>query len=109
MVLVNHAQRIAQPLTRGQRRAIALIAVLLAGAAIAAAVASTSARSSGAGCVSVVVASTMGGQTLQRCGAQARSWCAAEFARSDPAALAVQARCRVAGIRPRGRPAPRST
>lgn len=109
MVLVNHAQRIAQPLTRRQRRAIALIVVLLAGAAISVGLASTTASSSGAGCVSVVVASTMGGQTLHRCGAQARSWCATEFARSDPAALEVQAQCRVAGIRPPGRAAPRPT
>jgi hypothetical protein len=101
MVMVGHSQRLAQPLTRGQHRLIALVVVLVLAGASWAIVRPSSAPVSRNGCVNVVVASSMGGGLLQHCGAAARSWCQAEFARSDVLARLIQTQCRRAGLQPR--------
>ena len=98
--MIGHSQRLAQPLTRGQRWMIAVVLAAVAGVAIWA-FAAPSAPVSRDGCVNVVVASSTGGGLLTHCGAEARAWCASEFARSDILALRIQAQCRLAGLRPR--------
>ena len=55
---------------------------------------------SGDGCVDVAIASSMGGGVEHKCGAAARDWCGAVYARHDTHAEAVQAQCRVAGVLP---------
>jgi hypothetical protein len=103
MVMIGHAQRLSQPLTRVQKRLIAVVLVsvlALAGWAIAR---SAAAPSSSHGCVNVVVASSTGGNLLSHCGAAARRWCQSEFASSGALALRVQAQCRDAGLAPRRR------
>ncbi|KMV24376.1 hypothetical protein BMW24_002650 [Mycobacterium heckeshornense] len=55
---------------------------------------------SGDGCVTVAFPSSMGGGIEHQCGAAAHDWCRTAGARQDAHALAVQAQCRVAGIRP---------
>jgi hypothetical protein len=55
---------------------------------------------SGDGCVNVTIPSSMGGGTEHACGAAARDWCRAVYARHDAHAEAVQAQCRIAGILP---------
>jgi hypothetical protein len=101
MVLIGHSQRVSQPLTRTQKRwlaVVAVIAIALAGWEIARA---TSAPVSSNGCVSVLVPSSTGGGVLTHCGAAARSWCQTEVASSGDLARRVQAQCRLAGIEPR--------
>jgi hypothetical protein len=51
-------------------------------------------------CVTVAIASSMGGGIEQACGAAARDWCRAASVQHDAHAEAVQAQCRVAGILP---------
>jgi hypothetical protein len=100
MVMTGHAQRLAQPLTRGQRRAIAIVVAALVGVSVWLIVGQRGVPASRNGCVNVIVASSMGGGLLAHCGAAARTWCRTEFAHSDALALRVQEQCRLAGLRP---------
>jgi hypothetical protein len=54
-------------------------------------------------CVTVVLAGPIGGEDLQRCGADARKWCAAEaaVASGDNLASQIRAACRRSGMLPR--------
>ena len=98
MVLVGHAERTSRPLTSRQRWIlVALLAIVIGGAAWAV-LASRGAPVSSAGCVSVVVPSSTGGGVLERCGAAARTWCASELVHPDAIAARVEAQCRLAGI-----------
>ena len=101
MVMTGHAQRLAQPLTRSQKRLIGVVLAIVVGLAGWAIARSASAPSSSHGCVNVVVASSTGGDVLSHCGAAARKWCQTEFASSGPLALRIQAQCRDAGLSPR--------
>ena len=94
------------PLTPRERRAMwvaagILVVVIAVGATIWAMVgnASSSVRS-GESCVTVSLASSMGGGVEHACGAAAREWCRAADVQHDAHAEAVQAQCRVAGILP---------
>jgi hypothetical protein len=94
------------PLMPRERRAMwvvagILVAVIAVGATIWAMVgnASSSVRS-GESCVTVSLASSMGGGVEHACGAAAREWCRAADVQHDAHAEAVQAQCRVAGILP---------
>jgi hypothetical protein len=51
-------------------------------------------------CVTVTMASSMGGGVEHACGAAARDWCRAAYVQHGTHAEAVQAGCRVAGILP---------
>ena len=55
---------------------------------------------SGDGCVTVAFPSSMGGGLEHACGGAAHDWCRAVDGQRDAHAVAVQAQCRVAGIRP---------
>jgi hypothetical protein len=101
MVMIGHSQRLAQPLTRGQKRLIAVVLALAVGLAGWAIARSSAAPASSHGCVNLVVASSTGGNLLSRCGAAARTWCQAEFASNSALALRIQAQCRDAGLGPR--------
>ena len=101
MVLVGHAQRIAQPLTRLQRWLVAAAVIAVAGASAWAITQASSAPLSSNGCVNVVVPGSMGGGVLNHCGANARSWCAGEYRDSDRLAQLAVVQCRLAGIGPR--------
>jgi hypothetical protein len=74
-----------------------VVALIAAGAAI---YALTSHSSTGEGCVTVAIASSMGGGVEHACGKEARDWCRAASGRQGVHAEAVQAQCRVAGILP---------
>lgn len=50
------------------------------------------------GCVTVNVASTMGGLSRRSCGDQARTLCAAASTRSDPVSLLTRRECVAAGL-----------
>jgi hypothetical protein len=101
MVMVGHSQRLAQPLTRGQQRVIALVLAAVIAAATWAVIGPSSAPVSRNGCVSVVIPGSMGGGLLHYCGAAARAWCQGEFARTDVLARLAQPQCRNAGLQPR--------
>jgi hypothetical protein len=100
-VLIGHSQRLAVPLTRVQKRAIAVVLVVTLGLAGWAIARSSAAPTSSHGCVNVVVASSTGGGLLSHCGAAARSWCRSESAASDALARRIQEQCRLAGLAPR--------
>jgi hypothetical protein len=101
MVMIGHSQRLAVPLTRAQKRAIAGVLVVMLAVAGWAIGRSSAAPISSHGCVNVVVASSTGGGLLSHCGAAARTWCQTEFAASDPLARRIQVQCRLAGLGPR--------
>jgi hypothetical protein len=101
MVMVGHSQRLAQPLTRGQQRVIALVMAVVLAAGTWAIIRPSSAPVSRNGCVNVVIPGSMGGGLLHYCGAAARAWCQAEFARTDVLARLGQPQCRIAGLQPR--------
>jgi hypothetical protein len=107
MVLVGHSQRIAVPLTRRQRRAMAACGVVLLLAAVAVGVLAATDKGgypvSSHGCVSLLVAGATGAQSFRECGAPARAFCRQEYARRDRLALEAQPQCRLAGIEPTDR------
>jgi hypothetical protein len=98
MVLVGHAQRISQPLTRVQRWLVAAVLIIVAGGAVFAITQAASAPASRNGCVTLIVAGSMGGGVLSHCGAAARSWCASEYRQDDPLARLAATQCRLAGL-----------
>jgi len=102
MVLVGHAQRVSQPLTRLQRRLIAAVVIIVAAVSVWAITQAASAPASRNGCVNLVVPGSMGAGVLSQCGAAARAWCASEYRQSDRLALLAATQCRLAGIRPQG-------
>lgn len=57
---------------------------------------------SGNGCVTVSIASTMGGSIRRECGDAARSWCRSAYtqrdAHNDQLALLTQRQCQLAGL-----------
>lgn len=102
MVMVGHAQRLAQPLTRRQRRAIALTVAIIAGAILWAVLRSGGVPAAARGCVTIVVASSTGAATLHRCGGAARAWCDSHTSGGAPLGGQARSQCRLAGLRPRG-------
>jgi hypothetical protein len=100
VVMIGHSQRLAQPLTRLQKRALMFVLVAVLGVSAWAVARAPSAPVSAHGCVNVVVAGSTGGGLLSKCGAPARRWCDAEFASSGALAARIQAQCRLAGLRP---------
>jgi hypothetical protein len=93
-----------EPLTRRDKRGIAIVAaVLLAGFAalgIWAAVRPGGYGQSRDGCVTVTAPSSTGGALLHACGAAARSMCRGAFTRNDQLALLTRPQCRLAGLGP---------
>ncbi|GAC1404122.1 MAG: hypothetical protein NVSMB60_22290 [Mycobacterium sp.] len=94
------------PMTRGERRAVLIAVAVVAGLIVIGAAVwavldgrSDSANSVGK-CVTVAVASSMGGAVEHACGRAAHDWCVAADARHDVHAQAVQVGCRKAGILP---------
>ena len=104
MVLVGHAQRVSQPLTRLQRWLIAAVVIAVAGGAAWAITQAASAPTSHGGCVNLVVPSSTGGGVISYCGVPARHWCASEYAQSDRLAKLAAVQCRLAGIPRSSRP-----
>jgi hypothetical protein len=94
------------PLTPRERHAIWVVgAIFVVAIAVGAAVWEATGQSSspvrsGESCVTVTMASSMGGGVEHACGAAARDWCRAAYVQHDAHAEAVQAQCRVAGILP---------
>jgi hypothetical protein len=95
-----------EPLTNSERRAVLMAAAILVGViAIGATVWAVVTGSSGANrstdtCVTVAMASSMGGGVEHACGDTARAWCLAAYTQQNPHAQAVQVQCRGAGILP---------
>jgi hypothetical protein len=92
-------------MTRGERRAVLITAVVLTvlvviGTAVWAVLESRSSSDPANKCVNLGVASSMGGNVEHACGKAAHDWCAAAQAQQDAHAQAVQASCRTAGILP---------
>jgi len=94
------------PLTRRERRAMLIAAVVfVAGIAVGVAAWKLTGHSSGnrqsvESCVTVTMASSMGGAVEHACGAEARDWCRAVSVQHDAHSEAVLAQCRIARIPP---------
>jgi hypothetical protein len=101
MVMTGHARRLAQPLSRAQRRAVGLVVVVILGTVLWAALRSGGAPRSAAGCVNLVMASSTGGGVLHDCGAAARRLCRSQATATGAFAVDVRAQCRLAGVAPR--------
>ena len=91
-----------EPLSGRERRVMLIVTGVVAAviAAGATAWALTGHERSEQGCVNVSIASSMGGAVERACGEAARDWCRAASAQHDTHAVAVQVRCRDAGILP---------
>ena len=102
----------AEPLTRRDKRGIAIVAALvLAGFAavgIWAAVRPGGYGQSRDGCVTVTAPSSTGGGLLHACGASARAMCRSAFTHTDQISLLTRPQCRLAGIGPAAATAPSS-
>jgi hypothetical protein len=92
----------AEPLTRRDKRGIAVIGVLLlavfAGLGIWAAVRPGGYGQSRDGCVTVTAPSSTGGALLHACGADAKAMCRAAFTHHDKLSLLTRPQCRLAGL-----------
>ena len=102
-----------EPLTRRDKRGIALVGVLivagLVGLGIWAAVKPGGYGQSRNGCVTVSAASSTGGALLHACGARAVAMCQAAFTHQDKLSLLTRPQCRLAGLGPAPAPAPSAT
>lgn len=94
----------AEPVTRRDRRKIAVIGVIVlaifAGVGIWAAVRPGAYGASRNGCVTVNVPSTTGGALLHECGSKARTMCRNAYANQGVAVQLTRQQCRLAGITP---------
>jgi len=88
MPMEGQWRRSATPIARRDRRLIFILAALAAVGSVAAIVIALTRGSSHAGCVTVTVASTMGGATVRHCGADARRFC-----RQQPQGGSIAAQC----------------
>lgn len=102
--MVGHSKRLAEPLSGGQKRALAisLVVLLLAvvGAAVYATVGSGSSGASRNGCVNLTVPSTLGGVIFHECGQAARAWCEQAQAQNDALSRLARPQCALAGYAP---------
>jgi hypothetical protein len=94
----------AEPATRRDKRAIAVVGVLVllvfAGVGIWAAVRPGSYGASGHGCVTVNLPSSMGGSLIHGCGSRARALCDNAYAGTGRPATLTRQQCKLAGIAP---------
>jgi hypothetical protein len=94
----------AEPLTRRDKRGLAvvggLILVALVGLGIWAVVAPGGYGRSRDGCVTVNAASSTGGALMHACGGQAVAMCHSAFAHGDKLSLLTRPQCRLAGLGP---------
>jgi hypothetical protein len=98
----------AEPLTRRDKRGIAIVGavilVVAAGLGIWSAVRPGGYGASHNGCVTVTAPSSTGGGLLHECGAGARAMCRAAFAHDDRLSLLTRPQCRLAGLGPGAAP-----
>lgn len=102
MIMMDQSKRLSEPLrwTRVGRLAVILAgAALLAALATVAVIAATSGSSRRAGCIEVTFASTLGAAVIHPCGANARTLCANPD-ENPPAEAhgALREACRQAGL-----------
>jgi hypothetical protein len=102
-----------EPLTRRDKRGIALVGALivagLVGLGVWAAVKPGGYGQSRNGCVTVSAASATGGALLHACGSQAAAMCHAAFTHQDKLSLLTRPQCRLAGLGPASAPRPPAT
>ena len=106
MVMVGHSKRLAEPLTRRQRRGlVAALAVLALAVVVATVIAVTDSRgnygASANGCINLTVPSTLGGALIHSCGAQARALCAHSETANDSFSRSLRPECVLAGLAPK--------
>jgi hypothetical protein len=93
-----------EPLTRRDKRGIAIVLGVLLAAAVGlgiwTAVRPGEYGPSRDGCVTVTEASSTGGALVHACGPAAVSMCRAAFQHDDKVSLLTRPQCRLAGLRP---------
>ncbi len=103
MPMEGHWERVNTPL-RGltaRERNVAIAAVTTIAVAMIVLIVVTAGNSRpplSRGCVSAIVPGIMGGVSVEACGAQAKSLCAAHARREDPGSIAIEESCRRYGI-----------
>lgn len=101
----------AEPLTRRDKRGIAVVGALVlagfAGVGIWSVAQPGGYGRSRDGCVTVSAASSTGGALVHECGSGAVTMCQAAFTRSDRLSMLTRQQCRLAGLGPA--PAPGSS
>jgi len=104
MVMVGHSKRLAEPLTRRQRRwlvaALAVLGVAIVVGSLFAALGGGTSMVSRNGCVYVTIPSTLGAGILHECGAPAREFCRQAQTHDDPTSQLARPQCVLAGYRP---------
>ena len=94
----------AEPLTRRDKRGIAIVGALIlvvsAALGVWVAVRPGGYGQSRDGCVTVTEPSSTGGALLHACGADARAMCQAAFTHGDTVSLLTRPQCRLAGLSP---------
>lgn len=102
-----------EPLTRRDKRGIAIVGALAVGGLTALGIWAVAEPGgygqSRDGCVTVSAASTTGGALLHACGAQAVAMCQAAFTHQDKLSLLTRPQCRLAGLGPAPAPRPSAT
>src|SRR3954452_20875922 len=103
MPLEGHWRRVNTPLRRlsGRERKIAVVAgpgPVATCVTLIVAPAGSPTPPPAPGCIRAIIPHVMGGETLNACGARAKSLCAARAGDGDPGARAVQESCRQAGL-----------
>jgi hypothetical protein len=100
----------AEPLTRRDKRGMAIVGALVlavfAALGVWAAVRPGGYGQSRDGCVTVTEPSSTGGALLHACGASARAMCRAAFSHGDKLSLLARPQCRLAGLNPASVTAP---
>ncbi len=104
MVMVGHSKRLAEPLSRRQKRwmaaSLAVLVLAVVGAAAFSVAGGDTSDTSQHGCVNLIVASSLGGARLHYCGGAARTFCRSAQEHSDAISLQARPQCVLAGYRP---------
>lgn len=79
---------------------VAAILLVMGAVAVWAAVRPGSYGSSRAGCITVTIPGSTGGQLIHQCGAAARASCRHAYAGTDKIAMLTRPQCHLAGISP---------
>jgi hypothetical protein len=94
------AERVSSRDKRRIAAVVAAILLVLAAVAVWAAVRPGSYGTSRAGCITVTIPGSTGGQLIHQCGASARASCRHAYAGTSKIAMLTRPQCRLAGISP---------
>lgn len=102
--MVGQSKRLAEPMSKRQKRGLAIslavLVIAIGAATVYGVVHHTSLDTSGAGCVNLTVPSSLGAAILHGCGAKARAMCADAQVHDDTISKLLRPQCVLAGYPP---------